>query len=190
MNNLKRKLELTAAIIGIIFASVMTLVLGYMFFAMVLLGEVFATATGVNSISFTFLCIVILIMLILVVAEIVLGAMLCKSPKVSSDGTVQSRFGLDLAFTIIAGIGSIIWYTSIPILIIVLCPVVLMIISMCLKNKAVPPVIDGGLSFIAPDDNSIDSKLAELKKFKDLGIIDEEQYNKSVANLIKNQAEQ
>ena len=127
-----------------------------------------------------------IILLTFCIIGLIMSAKLIKTP-VQADGIVKKRSGLRitlLVFSLLSGN----WITA-----------GLIIAVLCLKdfkpatqqNYAQQLVVQPAMHAVnqpqiatATAPNSIDSKLAKLKEYKELGIIDDDTYKKAVAKLI------
>ena len=128
------------------------------------------------------LCLLLgIVLLTFSIVGLVFSAKLIKSP-LQEDGSVKNRTGLRvtlLVFSILTGN----WITA-----------GLLIAVLCLKDfkqtavQAVntnPAVTTTSVNQTQPQSTSIDAKVAKLKEFKELGIIDDETYKKAIEKIIK-----
>lgn len=133
MNKNKRALEIAAAVISIILGAIMT------FGSLILLAGISGIENSdnynVDHAVAQVLKVTTVIILICSIVIIVIASLLARSPM--KNGKIQNRFGLQLALAIILGINSILEFAGKSFLygIIFLIPLVLLIISMCLKNS-------------------------------------------------------
>lgn len=144
MNQTKRKLEKIAAIYSIVLGSIMTLLFLLTFSIFnnsELLNEALAEAgyhytQAEIELAMQSLKTVIIFVIILSIAIIVIGALLTKSPI--KYGVVRNRLGLQIALAVLLGISTLmILDSSIIVIILFVAPLVLIIISMCLKHPVI-----------------------------------------------------
>ena len=187
-NKTKRTLELVAAIFALVMGIGMLGVSLYLFGTGIMLASVFA-AVGMISLALPFLIPGILF-LATSVCSIVFGAMLIKSP-VRPEGVLNTKTKQIclIVFSILSGN---------------LVSFVLEIIVVCLPNFVDPnkyaqtsasnakylqpnpqytPAGQTAQNQYAPS-NGVEGKINELKHLKELGVIDEQAYNKAVDKII------
>ncbi len=188
MNSTKRNVDLTSAILGIIIGSLEAIG------ALVVLISSAVLCSGYDFTSLgAILFMVALLDIAFCLSFILIGAKLCKKPKVI-DGVVVSRKGLDVALLVLSAVYilfSIICFAvgnagAIVVinLILSLVTLALKIVSLNLKETKVPQ--EKNENIIESNKDSIDAKIAELKHLKELGVITDEQYNIAVEKIINN----
>ena len=164
-NKTKRGLEKAAGIVGTIVSSISLVIFAIYLIMLVTMPSRLPIPYGVGS-SYTISC---LILITIDVLSLIFSAKVIKSP-VQEDGSIEPRTSKRvcmLVFNILSG---------------QIVSSGLMIAVLCLKDEA---SAKKSSSTKIQQTNSIDGKLAELKHLKELGVIDEETYKKSVQKLIK-----
>ncbi len=200
-NKTKRGLEKAAGIVGVVLSSIVLIVLlvytGILINAIRLISayeyyeyDYLIGYTKGQLISYLFIYIAFMIIYI---SNIILCANVIKSP-VQSDGTIRPTKDLricTLVFCIISGL----WVPA-GIMIAVLClkdvQEVSQIIPQIQPTVQIDPAKQMQTVQVAPaqqlptqtNEPSIESKIAELKHLKDLGVIDEDVYKKAIEKMI------
>ena len=126
MNTTKRVLELIAAIFSIVLGTILAI------------GSILLLV-GLNDIQYVeganLLQVITIFILLGSAAIIIVASLLCPSPM--KNGVMRKRFGLQIALSVLMGVVAILELIggSIVYFILFLAPLVLMIVSMCLKNE-------------------------------------------------------
>lgn len=129
MNKTKRTLELIAAIFSIVLGALLSLG------SIIILGGINVGFSGadqsIQSLG-DMLKIITIIILIGSIAIVILGSLLCVPPQ-----KLKNRIGLQIALTIMVGIIAVFELLGNSLLYFILfsAPFVLLIISMCLRNR-------------------------------------------------------
>mgnify|MGYP007043619426 CR=1 FL=1 len=139
MNKTKRNLELAAAIMSIVFGTIL------------LLGGI-VLIQGVNAIisnptqygytedqipAFELVKTSSIIVILIAIALIIVASLLCPAPKVDSrTGTIKNRRGLGITISIMTGIMALMELSGNQVLygLLIAIPCVLMIVSLCMKH--------------------------------------------------------
>ena len=166
-NKTKRGLEKAAGIVGTIVSSI-SLVVYALFAFTFMMADPYNRPVPYSEPKETYV-ILFVTLTVISILSLIFSAKVIKSP-VQEDGSIEPRTSKRvcmLVFNILSG---------------QIVSSGLMIAVLCLKDEASakksnPTKIQ--------QTNSIDGKLAELKHLKELGVIDEETYKKSVQKLIK-----
>ncbi len=214
-NKTKRAFDLVAAIISIVGGSIITLIcLIGLATVNTLSSAVGGITDSTDLISlYGFGTLVVVIALLIVIAlgltVVILGAMLCKKP-VKVNGVYPKRKGLNITLIVFLGILTLNYINS-PLLFLTFAAALgFKITAMCLKAEveaSATPVAEEPFEFtpaqvateIAPAQTAapapapaqapamtIDEKIKELKKLKELGVLDDEQYNAAIEKIIRN----
>ena len=123
----------------------------------------------------TFLTILFIILLIFSIIGLILSILLIKSP-LKADGTVKPRNGIRITLLIFSILNAL-WVTS-----------VLLIIVLCMKDFVDPnnsPVANTiyNLKNPKPYAQTTEGKIAEIKHMKELGVIDDETYERAIKKI-------
>lgn len=194
MNKVKRNLEIAAAIISIISASIMSLIIILAILALLgLLEGVTVDKTGIffGENTETILMIMLFIFLGIFITIIVLGSILCKTPI--KYGVIQNRLGISITLLVLLGLMALNYISNGFIFILLSTAFGLLLASTILKHNNILLHDDSYFedrNFNKEDtklDNidNLENKLTELKRLKDSGLIDENQYKESVDKLLK-----
>lgn len=188
MNNRKRGLELAAAIITIVGASILgigSLVIllnpnqvvdGYMY-----------DFSSIQGIIFLLLCASI--------TMIILGAILCTNPM--KNGVYNPRFGVSITLLVLLGLFAVFEIQNFLYFALFATPFGLLLGSVCMKNPVSQIVTttteetnnqeEPEQATIIQDNNtdlSVEEQLKKLKELKELGVLDEEQYKNAVEKIL------
>ncbi|MBQ7579168.1 MAG: hypothetical protein IJT25_01405 [Clostridia bacterium] len=179
-NKTKRGLEKAAGIVGTVASSLE--ILGLFIYEIIFISAIinFSGPVKVGEIVVTSAemlapyVIAILLPLAFSICCLIFSAKVIKSP-VLADGRVLNRKGTRIAmlvFSLLSGH---------------LVSAGLMIAVLCLKDLVNPSQTVSGniVGQSAPQANSLDTKVAELKHLKELGVISEEQYNTAINRVIE-----
>ncbi len=192
-NKTKRGLNLTAAILSIIVGSLEFI--GGLVSIITVIGLAALMESGGAPVWWTAIIGAVLD-IALGVAFVVLGALGCKKP-VLENGAYKSTKKLDIAMIVLSVILFVFAIVSFALgtasvfliisFILVMVIVGLKIAALCLKD------LDGATSAVvkteepaaSPKPLTIEGKINELKHLKELGVINDEQYNAAVEKVIK-----
>ena len=155
-NKTKRGLELAAGIVGIVGSAISIVCFIYYF--------------GWCVYVMTTTAILLMILLFAVeVCSLIFSSLIIKSPF--KNGIVKKTTGIRVCAMVFAGLtGNLITLG-------------LMIAVVCLKDLVDEPA--KVTTATVNNSTTIDSKIAELKRFKELGIIDDAQYEKAITKIIE-----
>lgn len=169
-NKVKRGFTLTSGILGILMGAFQMILAMVVFFYLIPL----FVAYGVDYAEVVLMYRIAGIMfLLLSIAYLVLGILLCPAPKKGEDGNYKWRTGVSITFLVFGALSLLSGIISNESIIIV--PMIvfigMIIVSLCIKDN--PQKVE------QKGTDDVKSKIEELKKLKDLGVITEEQYEVS-----------
>lgn len=186
-NKTKRGLEKGAAIFSVVMYSIQILIYFVLTIEGIIIfsnpygyyyGNIYYSYGTIQTIGMTYALIGIILLAFCIVG-LILSAKLIKTP-LQPDGIVKKRNGLRitlLVFSILSGN-----FITAGLLIAVLC---LKDVKPAQEDAQPSVAVAGNNIAPAQANTSIDAKLAKLKEFKELGIIDDEAYKKAIAKIIK-----
>ena len=165
-NKTKRGLEMAAGIVGIVYSAIAFIGAIYYLVLQFIVYNITGFALGLFSI----------VMALFTVCSLIFSAKLIKSPFVKDD-IVKNTTTIRVIAMIFAGLtGNIV---TLGLMIVVVCLKDFVEKSSKVKQKTI--VVQQEIK--RPD--TIDSKVAEIKRFKELGIIDDEQYAKAIKKIVE-----
>lgn len=176
-NKIKRGFTLTSGILGIILGAFQAIVAMVVFFYMIpLIASYGEDATEIVSLY----RVTGYIFLLLSIAYLVLGILLCPEPKKGEDGNYKWRTGVLITFIVFGAFSLLTGIIGGQAIIIVPMIIFLGIViaSLCIKDN--PQTVEE-----KGTDGEVKSKIEELKKLKDLGVITEEQYDASAKKVFE-----
>lgn len=200
MNNKKRGLEVAAAIITIVGASLLGIgALAFLSNPEQVVDGVVYDSSGLEVIMFLMLCAAI--------TMIILASILCTNPF--KNGVYNPRFGTSITLLVFLGLFAVLEIQEFLYFVLFATPFGLLLGSVCMKT---PTLITPQKNLSEPDaattakentnDNEtinseevhiiennysvlgIEEQLRKLKELKDLGVLDEEQYKNAVEKIL------
>ncbi len=174
-NKLKRNLELAAGIVGVS-VSAITGVFALALFASNIAGvAVFEIAYGLLPF--------ILVSVAISICSIIFCAMIIKSP-VRAEGVLKTT-NTRICVIIFAVLTSNLITLGLEIAVLCLKDFKNTDTEVKTNNKYIQPPVQQSTKENQTQNTNIETKIAELKNLKELGIIDEQTYNKAIAKLIE-----
>lgn len=167
-NKTKRGLEMAAGIVGIVYSAIAFIGAIYYLVLQFIVYDIITTGFALGLFS--------IVMALFTVCSLIFSAKLIKSPFVKDD-IVKNTTTIRVIAMIFAGLtGNIV---TLGLMIVVVCLKDFVEKSSKVKQKTI--VVQQEIK--RPD--TIDSKVAEIKRFKELGIIDDEQYAKAIKKIVE-----
>ncbi len=195
-NKTKRAFDVTAAVLSIVGGGLVALSCLIEFGAL-------RSYTYLYNVSLAVVVAVILVMLAIAIAIIVIGSMLCKKPTKVND-VYPKNLGLNITLITLLALFTVLFLLSIDgILYFFIFGTALgfKITTLCLRSEVPdPPVVEQPAEpqvavEVAPAQIpteipapaptlTVEEKIAELKRLKELGVLDDEQYAKAIEKII------
>lgn len=168
-NRTKKQLEKAAGIIGIVFGAFQC------FYGIIMIMSYIASYYRYND--YFVMLVWGVILFIIATSNIIFSSLILTSP-IGADGKVKNKKVIRI-FALISNFCSGIIISFVLELVAIVLPDYIP-----MEHQTVMDYAHTGQTDVSKQQNSLDAKVAEIKRFKDLGIIDDETYKKAIEKVI------